>query len=191
MRIALCGPAHVGKSTLCQYLWEEQGWNWIRYNDILKDWACKAINMYSSGYRNNINVADILEDKEKYRVLLQLLGDVWGFNEGNGVDEAIADWKHRMRPDRHVIFDNVRFQAQYDRLKEHGFVLVQLVRSDKGLDRARSAMSEAAVYHPAESQPLIPDLILNATGKNVEETADILMRLAGMERSVTYDPIAA
>ena len=183
MRIAVCGPRGVGKTTLAEYLVEQFGWYHIRYNDVLKQWLCDAINAARSKMElPPITVAHMLQHKEKYRHLQQLFGDEVGFNVGNGVMDALLEWQSQRWPgSQDTIFDNVRFQAQYDILKPYGFVLVEL-RSEY-----RRARSEGlADGHHAEHQPLRPDIILDAD-KPVEDIADVLLRLSGQVRTVNYE----
>lgn len=201
MKIAICGAAGTGKTTLAEHMAVHHGWSRIGYNDLLKEWLATSLSNYAP---EEVTVEDIIENKEKYRNLLQLFGDAVGFNEGNGVEQAHEEWA--AYHNNSVIFDNVRFQAQYERLKPYGFVLVELVREQPRSVFATDVLAKAlgmytytpksvltdqkAAAHPAEHQKLVPDFTLNATGKSVEDVADILLRLEGKQRKVRYDRAA-
>lgn len=192
MRIAVCGPSQSGKSTLAKYMVEQHGWYHINYTRRLKEWFAADVSRH---LKTPLTVEEIEANKEKYRAALQEYGVHVGFDEGNGVDEVIRDWK-RLREwnTQSVIFDNVRFQSQFDKLKKHGFVLVKLAVVEKpekpklqlvpqypGSFIYQYYDSTTTAKHPAENQPLVPDLTMLAK-QPLEDMADTLMRLSGKVR---------
>jgi hypothetical protein len=197
MRIAICGKRKLGKSTLAKYMVEQYGWYHIDYVGILKEWMVDAINerreLIGLPY---LSVEEVEKDKEKYRPLLQILGVEFGFDQGNGVGEALVRWrKGREERTQPVIFDNVRFQAQFDRLKDYGFVLVKLVGPrENELLRREDFVALGDNYmrrprevdmHPAENQELRADIEISANN-TLEDLADILLRLSGKVKVSQY-----
>jgi hypothetical protein len=120
-RVAIAGRMYSGKTTLANELVEHHGWYRIGYNDLLKEWLAEALT--NIGVPTKVD--DIIANKARYRVILQELGNLVGFNDGFGVEQAIGLWEDRGAPEP-VIFDNVRFDAQFRELERFGFVLVEL-----------------------------------------------------------------
>lgn len=173
MRLAICGPKGSGKTTIARYMAEEHGWLHIDYTGLLKSWLVEAVN--DCREQRDFTLEELVESKEKYRHLLQQWGELVGFDNGNGVEESLIPMLNE--PKRHIIFDNVRFQAQFDILDDYGFVLGRL-------ETVRRAYSPAeADGHPAEHQVLRPDIIINAD-RTVDEIALVLLRLAEPNRHV-------
>jgi hypothetical protein len=187
VRIALTGPMYSGKTTLAEHMRDNHGWFRIGYNDIIKERLAYELSVLEGRV---ITVDDIIADKKKYRTALQKLGDALGFNEGNGVLLAMRRWERdRKSYNQPVIFDNVRFPGQFERLKEYGFVLVKLeVDTYACRDRATqvgvSTLEFAsAVSHFAEAGVgLSPDLFINGD-RPTAVIADILLRLTGKVRA--------
>jgi hypothetical protein len=158
MKLALRGPALSGKTTLANYLHRRYGFTVIRYNDILKKRAALAL----SHIGRKTTLADIRRDKEVYRPFLQELGSLLHFDEGAFIDEAVASVRGRFLEDStgrllgDVVFDNVRFLAQWEKLRAHGFQLVKLDLSPSAqMARAEDnglpvQMLGRSMKHPAE-----------------------------------------
>jgi hypothetical protein len=98
-----------------------------------------------------------------YRALLQDLGTVLGFDQGECVEEALA----RAGDAEHIVFDNIRFLPQWQRLEPLGFRLAYLAITPMEQEvRAREAGLSAealgkVLRHPAEvGFPLPADAII-------------------------------
>lgn len=192
MRIALVGASLSGKSTLADYLRDEHGWTKLDYTGLLKEKAAGALT--AAGLRTS--VADILSDKKRFRPFLNELGTALGFDTGFGVDVMLSRWAALGMPGP-VIWDNVRFEAQAERLRQLGFVMV-------GLSTARRVCWERAEklgisYEEFSAQEAWdeenlpePEIILDGDW-STEKNADILQRLAGvyLPREVQHGKRAA
>lgn len=181
IRVALQGEIGSGKSTLAKYMRENHGWYVMEYSDSLKWALCKALNYFEDETGERFDAPDIQADKNRFRKALQELGSALGFDKGVGVETALKDWElYRRSANQPVIFDNVRFEEQFNILKPHGFVLVELfVNYNQRKERAtKKGISLEGYGHIAEESCPEPDLYLNANG-TVEETAELLLRLNG------------
>jgi hypothetical protein len=179
MRIALVGASLSGKSTLADYLRDEHGWTKLDYTGLLKEKAAAALT--AAGLKTSI--PDILSDKKRFRPFLNELGTALGFDTGFGVDVMLSRWAALGSPEP-VIWDNVRFEAQAERLRQLGFVLVGLRvdsleltkrAKDKGISKAEF---ERQYAWDRDNLPE-PEIILDGEW-TVEKNADILQRLAGI-----------
>lgn len=190
MKIALCGAMYSGKTTLADCLRDEHGWTKLNYTDFIKELAVVGLNAIER-HLDALEVGDgsrhLMEHmtgeyKALYRPYLQALGSFFGFDDGFGVAHQIQQWQALGSPEP-VIFDNVRFPAQWEQLQYHGFVLVGLkVSKDIQAERAlRLGVSEEEIakyqQHVAE-QWFEPEITLDAINET-EWLADILDRLAG------------
>lgn len=122
MRFALHGPMFSGKTTLARLLMLDHGYTWLNYTDFGKELCAKAL---SALLDREVTRQEVIERKNEWRDFIIQALRIYGFDEGNGVDEMLS-WT----TDEHIVFDNVRYQSQYDKLKAHGFILVRLVISD-------------------------------------------------------------
>lgn len=179
MRLALIGAMYSGKTSLANYMRDEHGVTVLSYTDSLKVKLVAALNAIGA----RITLQDVLSNKQVYRPLLQELGSFLGYDEGYGVRAMVEQWQALGGPEP-VIFDNVRFPAQWEMLKEHGFVLVGMqvsraiqVARARGLGVSDEDLAKMA-SHNAESW-FDYDIALDAD-KPTEELADVLLRLAGM-----------
>lgn len=148
MRVALMGPVYAGKTTLAKELVEHHGFTLVNYTDHLKAKAAEALCAIGLP----TSVTDINTNKIFYRALLQDLGTVLGFDQGEFVEEALATAGEA----EHIVFDNVRFLPQWQRLEPLGFRLVYLAITPMEQEvRARDAGLNAqalgkVLSHPAE-----------------------------------------
>lgn len=179
MRLALVGAMYSGKTRLANYMRDEHGVTVLSYTDSLKVKLVDALN--AIGVR--VTLDDVLANKKVYRPLLQELGSFLGYDEGYGVRKMVEQWQALGSPEP-VIFDNVRFPAQWEMLKEYGFVLVGMqvsrgiqVARARGLGVSDEDFAKMA-SHNAESW-FDCEIALDAD-KPTEDLADVLLRLAGM-----------
>lgn len=121
-RLALHGYQFGGKSELAKAL-EELGFGYVNYTQLLKKYALLALAALGIDA-----TLDDLEgpEKEKYRNFVIETGTVIGFDQGFGIDESVIPAIQASGIEA-VVFDNVRFPAQMDKLLPHGFRLVRIV----------------------------------------------------------------
>ena len=122
MRLALHGGLFSGKTTLADYLRDEHGWHYVSYTDMLKAFASQALDAVGL----EVSVQQMKLEKEKYRQFIIELGHVIDFDNGYGLDELCYLLEQHV-PNEHIIFDNVRFEAQFDILARNGFRLLRVV----------------------------------------------------------------
>jgi hypothetical protein len=135
LRLALHGGLLSGKSTLATAL-EERGFAYINYTRLLKQYAVGALE--ACGITTSLMMIEA--DKEKYRRFLIELGDQLGFDHGFGIDETLAPI---IKNEDRLVFDNVRFPAQMDKLVALGFRMVRIdtpmaVREERAAARGMS-----------------------------------------------------
>lgn len=122
IRLALHGGLFSGKSTLALAL-EEQGFGYVNYTQLLKKYTLVALNALGQ----QVTLEDLEgERKEFYRDYVIATGTVIGFDHGFGIDESAIP-AITASGIQNVVFDNVRFPAQMDKLVPHGFRLVRII----------------------------------------------------------------
>lgn len=135
--LALHGPLKSGKSTLAKALTEQYGFTYVNFTRDIKVRAARALSAAQERY---ISVEMIERNKEAFRPFLIELARAIGVDEGETVNEVLVEqlgmvtdtWPQR------VVFDNVRYVQQMDKLLPYGFRLVRLQLSDYAQeDRAR------------------------------------------------------
>lgn len=153
LRLALSGGLYSGKSTLARKLVNDCGFTLVNYTDILKGFA--AVALQSIGV--NVSTADIKADKEKYRRFIIEVGTLLGFDAGYGIDDLVQllDAQARTR----VVFDCVRFGAQFELLRRAGFRLVRVetpynARIERAAEAGVSFDAFAAKMADPSEQPL-------------------------------------
>lgn len=137
MRLALHGGLYSGKSTLARAL-VEQGFTYVNYTEYLKILYVQEYNRRNPNFGEELSLAEVEANKEEHRTALIAFGSEIGFDKGNYVEEALRYYTERgvipSGPDfdptdlmpRDIVFDNVRFDAQMEKLLGHGFRLVRI-----------------------------------------------------------------
>jgi hypothetical protein len=134
LRLALHGGLFSGKSTLAHALVERSGFHYVNYTDMIKTFAVAALATVGI----ETTVEEIHANKERYRPFIIELATLLDFDHGYGIEE-ICRLLDEQGIDR-VVFDNVRFAAQYAKLRPHGFRLVRITTPWN----TRAARAEAA-----------------------------------------------
>jgi hypothetical protein len=180
--VALTGGLYSGKTTLATEL-EKRGYMILSFTDVLKACAATALAPYFGG---DYTVEDIKADKANLRTFLQEFGRIIGFDWNPGfVNLALQPWWQAGLPP--AVFDNVRFDEQFDTLRPYGF---DLVRVSVPFEEQKKRAKKAGVYvrqlrkmlaHPAEAGlSYTPHLDLDGT-RPVEELADDILAGAWRE----------
>lgn len=118
LRLALHGGLFSGKTTLADALVTHSGFQKIDYTGLLKTFVVEALKAVGV----EVTIEDILANKEYYRPLIIDFGHVIGFDDGYGIKEILE----RLPEEDSVVFDNVRFDAQFEKLEAAGFILVRI-----------------------------------------------------------------
>jgi len=131
MRLALHGGLFSGKSTLAKEL-EARGFTYVNYTRYLK--VLYARSLCAVGIQ--MSADDVERDKERERPHIISFGSRIGFDKGNFVEECLDEeassvshpagmgGNDGLYPD--IVFDNVRFDTQMEKLLPLGFRLVRL-----------------------------------------------------------------
>lgn len=149
-RIALIGQTYTGKTTLALAL-KARGYLLVNFTDVLKQELITALAVVGK----RVTMAELKQDKHKYRKLLQEFGVVIGFDDDpRYVEEALVGW-HVLFPDTPVVFDNVRTIEQWSVLKRYGFTLVETVADEKTrLQRALAAGADGSGLQEVDTHPV-------------------------------------
>ena len=169
-RIALAGDLYTGKTTLAQTL-EQRGWHLLDHTGLLKELG--SIALTAAGFP--VTVADIVANKDHYRLFLQELGTAVGWDEGAGIRRLLARWEAQGAPEP-VVLESVRTAAQWRILAKAGFGLVRLripltIQEQRAGQRGVTPTRLQAVnQHLAESQiPTAKNEIVLSTQNNAGE----------------------
>lgn len=136
-RLAMHGPMFSGKSTVSGILDATCGFLYANYTDYGKVLCARAL---SAMLGREVPVAEVRSRKNEPRMRDFLIAAlrVYGFDEGAGVDTLLKQLD--ISPAMDVVFDNVRYLPQYEKLRDHGFRLVRLFISDEEQER-RAALA--------------------------------------------------
>jgi dephospho-CoA kinase len=153
LRLALTGGLMSGKSSLARYLVNEHGFHYVNYTDLIKEFASVALAEVGM----QVSVADIHADKERYRPFLIALATLLDFDHGYGIDE-IVKLLDAQKADK-VVFDNCRFDPQFEKLQAAGFRLVRIttpytVRLARGLEKGMTKDAFDALVNGTVEVPL-------------------------------------
>jgi hypothetical protein len=170
-KVALKGRAFSGKSTLAQEL-VRRGYFDIQFSDSLKRVAISMLEPYFP----ELTLEEVKATKKYYRHFLIELGHLIGFDwDPAFVNIALQPWWQEGAPSR-AVFDNVRFDAQFEALLPYGFELVEVVApEDVRWSRAKQAGMTKREFNkllkdPTEGAVTLPGLELDGTAP-VEELA--------------------
>lgn len=130
MRLALHGGLFSGKSTLAKELTARE-FTLVNYTDYLKELYARSLRAVGI----DITKEQVIQNKEQERPHIISFGTRIGFDQGNYVEEALDEEAtdpgqlcssdgDGLYPD--IVFDNVRFPAQVEKLLNYGFRLVRV-----------------------------------------------------------------
>lgn len=178
MKIALYSPPCYGKTALAEYLRDAHGFWLMNFTDLIKETAVDMLNFANL----DVAVEDVVREKERFRPFLAMVSKTLDFNGGYGIDQLIEMWQAAGSP-QNVVFDNVRYLKQYEKLMPYGFVLVGLnISGDEWAARAEKKGTtpyELKDTMKRDMEPIFPDITINADGP-VHRAAETLLRLAGI-----------
>lgn len=184
LKLALHGPRLGGKSYLARAL-KERGFQVLDYSRFLKELLVAFLDLL--GF--TVTVEEIEANKEAWRTLLIDFAHHIGFDDGMGV-EALIDQIDPAATG--VVFDNVRFPAQWKLLQDNGFTLLRITTPfnvrrarayGKGItkDRFVALGIEEPSEQPLPEQPGEMHLSVNGDIQNVldELAATLIERWIG------------
>lgn len=143
MIIGIAGKKDAGKSTVAARL-EDHGFGRMSFAATLK----RMVRVLLRGVglsEAEIRSAEI--DKEavipalgvSYRHICQTLGTEWGRNMINpGLWLMCADRELATSPLEHVVFDDVRFDDEADLIRQHGGLIIHVIRQSDQVDNHSS-----------------------------------------------------
>lgn len=137
MLIAICGHKFSGKSTVARLLAKVTGYEIKSFADKLKDITCVLSGctreqLEDYDFKETQLVPDYLQpycgnaEKPTFRAFLQRFGsDVMrNINNNIWIDCTLAECKGN------TIISDVRFPNEADAIKEHGGIIIKIVRDD-------------------------------------------------------------
>lgn len=139
MIIGIAGKKGAGKSTVAERL-EDHGFGGMAFATTLK----KMVSVLLRGI--GLSAAEIRRaelDKEaiipalgvSYRRLCQTLGTDWGRDMINpGLWLMCANRELLTSPIEHVVFDDVRFDNEADLIRQHGGLIIHVIRQSDQVD---------------------------------------------------------
>lgn len=130
MNIALYSATmQAGKSTVAEYLVNQHYFIQIKFARILKNMlAVFLVNFvddpwqYLEGDKKEVVIPEI---NVTARYLMQTLGTEWG--RFINLDTWVIATLNNLDPNKNYVIDDLRFENEYRRLRELGFVMVKLV----------------------------------------------------------------
>lgn len=154
IRIALIAPKQTGKSTFARTLSTWYGFSHLALADPIKFSIIHAVNAFltDQGIEPPLTPADLAEHKESFRLGMQWLGtDIvrelcgrpthWIENLINRV-AFIEDHATEQQRVSAVVVDDVRFLNEAEVLRERGFELIRLVRTDDNVTDLHKSETE-------------------------------------------------
>lgn len=149
MIIGLAGKKQVGKSTVAELL-VAQGFERASFAGPLKEMAASLLRSLGMT-EDEISAASI--DKEvlmpklgvSYRVMLQKLGTDWGRALNPDLWLMCAESKMAAQDERHVVFDDVRFDNEAGLIRKNGGLVIHLSR-ETGMEDGHASEAGIGVH---------------------------------------------
>lgn len=130
LRLAFGHQARVGKDTLAALLKEKYGGKILHFSDKLYEILYFAQN--TCGF-----------PQAKDTKFLQWVGTEWGRNQDS--DVWVKATLKNLQTEANYFVADLRFPNEAKALKEDGFTLIKIVRSDRPIDRDTGHISETAL----------------------------------------------
>lgn len=178
------GRMLAGKSTCADILEGEYGYLWANYTDYGKAIAARGL---SAILGRDVPISEVRTRKNEPAMRDFLISTLrlYGFDQGAGIEALAAQFEKV--PTMPVVFDNVRYLVQYEKLRAMGFRLVRLVISNaeqerraklhgmpiEKLHQLRADASEA----PIPQQP--DEITIHVDGKLPEAVVEEILDAAG------------
>lgn len=142
MIIGLAGKKQVGKSTVSERL-ATYGFVRVSFSSPMKEMASHLLKNIGL---TPFEIAQAEDNKESiipqlgksYRVLLQTLGTEWGRNINPDLWLICAEQRMKQLADKHVIFDDVRFDNEAELIRSKGGLIIHLIRHTGEIDKHAS-----------------------------------------------------
>lgn len=187
MRFAMHGRMFSGKSTLAVLLHDALGFEYLNYTDHGKAHIARAL---SAMLGRTVTHEEVIERKNEPSMRDFTIAGLrlFGFDRGAGIRELVESYIDPDDVTTPLVFDNVRYPAQYALLKPYGFTLVRLIMSDREQERRASEAGmpletlERLRLEESE-QPLPPvdgEIVLHVDDKTPERLLGGLLRAAAI-----------
>jgi hypothetical protein len=142
MIIGLTGYKGSGKSTVAKYIADEYGFKRVNFKDglvqemkekfptLLEEiaYSVSMLQQYETGIGESLTVSDMFELKPPLmRKLMQEYGTE--VRRADNMNYWVDEWKESVGT-ANIVTDDVRFQNEYDAVKELGGIIIRVVRED-------------------------------------------------------------
>jgi hypothetical protein len=151
--IGIAGKKGVGKSTVAERL-VNHGFAQVSFATPLKSMAChllSEVGMTPAEIRAaELNKEEVMPKVGKsYRVMLQTLGTEWGRSLNPDLWLLCAEHRLEQLSDKHVIFDDVRFDNEASLIRSKGGLIIHLIRKTDMVD-GHASEAGVAFHHGDE-----------------------------------------
>jgi len=136
--IGLCGFARSGKSTVAQHLVDNHKFEQVNFKDGLvaemKERLPKTLESYGvligeKNKREPYTVDELfLVKPDPFRYFMQEYGT--GVRRTDNKNYWVKDWIRSVMDKNLIVVDDVRFQNEYDAVKDMGGIIIRVKRSD-------------------------------------------------------------
>jgi len=159
MKLAFCGYAGSGKTTLAKYFVKHYGFKHVSFANAVKDLAKKLFPEFK--YEKP------LTETERYTLI--------------AIAEAIKTidlyyWvkqvENQIKKDENIVLDDLRFKFEEVELRKYGFHIVMIYCPPE--ERAKRLNGVLVDSHESEIEMITPDLIVS--GNDVEAKAKDIIR---------------
>ncbi|DAD54671.1 TPA: ATPase/kinase [Aquificae Joseph's Coat Spring virus] len=163
MKLALCGYAGSGKTTLAKYFIEHYDFKHISFAKTVKDLAKKLFP--------ELKYEKPLTETERYSLI--------------AIAEAIKTldlyyWvkqvENQLKSNENIVLDDLRFKFEEIELRKHGFHIIMIYCPKE--ERAKRLNGVLVDNHENEIELITPDLIV--AGNDVEAKAKDIIRKFGL-----------
>jgi dephospho-CoA kinase len=163
MKLAFCGYAGSGKTTLAKYFIKHYGFKHVSFAKAVKDLGKKLFPEFK--YEKP------LSETERYTLI--------------AIAEAIKTvdlyyWvkqvENQLKSNENIVLDDLRFKYEEVELRKHGFHIVMIYCPPE--ERAKRLNGVLVDKHESEIEMITPDLIVS--GNDVEAKAKDIIRKFGL-----------
>jgi len=163
MKIALCGYAGSGKTTLAKYFEEKYKFKRISFADSVKDLAKKLFP--------ELKFTKPFSETERY-VLISIAESIKTIDQHYWFKQI----ENQLKTDENIVIDDLRFKFEEVGLRHYGFHVVMIYcPTEERIKRLGGVLVDS---HESEISMITPDLIVS--GNDIETKAKDIIRKFGL-----------
>jgi len=166
MKLAFCGYAGSGKTTLAKCFIEHYGFNHVSFAKAVKDLGKKLFP--------ELKFEKPLSETERY-VLIAIAEAIKTIDHSYWFKQV----ENQLKTDENIVIDDLRFKFEEIELRKHGFHIVMVYCPPE--ERAKRLKGVVVDSHESEIEAITPDLIVS--GNDVEAKAKDIIRKFGWQNN--------